>query len=205
MSIDEILEPDGLEEALARLKRSVRDQPEDADLRLRLFELFSVVGEWDRAAAQLGAAARIDRAHQAAASWFRIALAAEPLRRDTLAGRRTPLGVLYANLPCVYSPDSRAGAMASASQHNVDSWPERRARVLFAQARARCCRRAHDTRHSVPMPCACVAHAHAPTSTAVHVWQQHWPSACGNSQPRGSGRRAGVSKMRPRRQETVCV
>jgi type VI secretion system protein ImpE len=94
MSVDEIPElPEAneLEEVLARLKQAVREKPEDAGLRLRLFELFSVEGEWERAGSQLETAARIDRAHQPAASWFRMALASEPLRRDIFTGRRTPL------------------------------------------------------------------------------------------------------------------
>lgn len=80
-----------LEESLEQLKDAIRDNPEKADLRFRLFELFSVIGEWEKAKVQVDTAARMNRTFQSAATWFGPALASEALRDDIFRGQRTPL------------------------------------------------------------------------------------------------------------------
>ena len=46
--------------ALEQLKQEVRKAPRDPRLRVFLFQLFCVFGEWDRAVTQLTVAAQLD-------------------------------------------------------------------------------------------------------------------------------------------------
>ena len=47
-------------EALALLQQQVREHPEDAKLRIFLFQLLSVLGEWQRALTQLQVCGELD-------------------------------------------------------------------------------------------------------------------------------------------------
>jgi type VI secretion system protein ImpE len=76
--------------ALAALKQEVRKAPRDVRLRTFLFQLFCVVGEWDRALTQLAAAAELDAATEPMAQTYRAAIRCEMLRARVFAGTRTP-------------------------------------------------------------------------------------------------------------------
>src|SRR6266436_1720722 len=56
VSAQEALRAGRLDEALTQLKQDVRRQPADARLRIFLFQLLCVSGEWDRALTQLSVA-----------------------------------------------------------------------------------------------------------------------------------------------------
>src|ERR1051326_5200168 len=60
MSAEELLKQSRPREALADLQAMIRATPEDAKLRVFLFQLLCVLGDWDRAMAQLQIAAQMD-------------------------------------------------------------------------------------------------------------------------------------------------
>ena len=80
-----------LAETLAELQNRIRQSPGDAKLRTFLFQLLSVLGQWDRALAQLEVAGEMDAAAIAMVQMYRDAVRAEPLRAEVFAGRRTPI------------------------------------------------------------------------------------------------------------------
>lgn len=77
--------------ALSSLQDQVRKAPDKAALRVFLFQLLSVLGEWDRARTQLNVAADLDAGTLAMAQMYREAILCERLRADVFAGRRSPL------------------------------------------------------------------------------------------------------------------
>jgi type VI secretion system protein ImpE len=77
--------------ALAALQDQVRGDPSNADKRVFLFQLLSVLGQWERAATQLEVAAELDAKTLAMAQMYREALKCEALRVDVFAGRKSPL------------------------------------------------------------------------------------------------------------------
>jgi type VI secretion system protein ImpE len=79
------------EAALRALQAQIRQKPEDARLRVFLFQLLSVLGQWERALAQLNVAAELDARALAMAQMYREAIHCELLRADVFAGKRSPV------------------------------------------------------------------------------------------------------------------
>jgi type VI secretion system protein ImpE len=77
--------------ALATLQEQIRKAPHRADLRVFLFQLLCVRGEWDRALTQLNVAAEIDASTLAMAQMYREAIRCEQLRAEVFAGRTSPV------------------------------------------------------------------------------------------------------------------
>jgi len=77
--------------ALALLQEQVRDAPADPRLRTFLFQLLSVLGQWDRALKQLAVVGELDAATQPMVRTYREAIQCEPLRQQVFAGRKVPL------------------------------------------------------------------------------------------------------------------
>jgi len=80
-----------LETALRLLQEHVRSHPDAAPPRIFLFQLLSVLGQWDRALTQLNVAAELDPIALAMAQMYREALQCETLRADVFAGKRAPM------------------------------------------------------------------------------------------------------------------
>ncbi len=80
-----------LDEAFRELQQEVRRSPADAKLRVFLFQLLSVRGEWDRALTQLNTAAELDASTLIMAQMYREALQCEVFRAEVFAGKRSPL------------------------------------------------------------------------------------------------------------------
>lgn len=91
MTAKELLQQGNVEGAREELFKEVRAKPTDAKLRVFLFQLLAVLGEWERALTQLNVAADLDPSNLLMAQVCRPALAAEPLRSEIFAGKRTPL------------------------------------------------------------------------------------------------------------------
>ncbi|NJD07657.1 MAG: tetratricopeptide repeat protein [Methylococcaceae bacterium] len=79
------------QEALARLQEQVKKDPSNPKLRVFLFQLLAVLGQWERAQTQLKVCAELDPANLLMAQMYREAILCEALRTDVFAGRRTPL------------------------------------------------------------------------------------------------------------------
>jgi len=78
-------------EAIDALQNQVRAEPSEARHRVFLFQLLSVLGQWDRALTQLNVAGEMDAGNLGMVQVYRQALASEALRAEVFAGNRTPL------------------------------------------------------------------------------------------------------------------
>lgn len=77
--------------ALAHLQEIVRKDPSSSSWRVYLFQLLCIVGEWDRARTQLGVLQDMDPKTLPMVTTYGPALAAEAIRAEIFAGRRTPI------------------------------------------------------------------------------------------------------------------
>jgi type VI secretion system protein ImpE len=80
-----------LSAALAHLQEQVRDKPADAKLRIFLFQLLCVRGEWERALNQLKVASGLDPAALAMAQMYGEAVRCEAIRTDVFNGKKAPM------------------------------------------------------------------------------------------------------------------
>ncbi|MHC4070599.1 MAG: type VI secretion system accessory protein TagJ [Planctomycetota bacterium] len=93
MKAEELLRSGQLHEALAALESEVRADPANAKLRVFLFQLLCVLGDWERALTQLNTAAELDAVN---------------LRGQIFAGKRSPL--------IFGKPDDWVGSLVKANQ-----------------------------------------------------------------------------------------
>lgn len=77
--------------ALEVLQEEVRTKPADAEFRVFLFQLYSILGSWDRALTQLNIAGELDSGTLGMVMVYRQALSCEAVRADVFAGKQTPL------------------------------------------------------------------------------------------------------------------
>ena len=91
VNAEELLRSGQLNEALAALESEVRADPANAKLRVFLFQLLSVLGDWERALTQLNTAAELDAVNLLMAQVCRSALHCEALRSRIFAGKHSPL------------------------------------------------------------------------------------------------------------------
>lgn len=78
-------------DALAALQQEVRARPADAKLRVFLFQLLCVLGQWPRAATQLEVCGELDASTLAMVNTYREALKCELVREAVFAGKTTPI------------------------------------------------------------------------------------------------------------------
>ena len=76
--------------ALDLLKADVRRAPRDARLRIYLFQLLCITGEWDRALNQLAVVGELDSSTNDMVQTYGAAIRCEVLRGKVFAGQRTP-------------------------------------------------------------------------------------------------------------------
>jgi len=91
MSVQEAIRAGELDEALSLAKDAVRSAPTELGPRVLLFQLFAVMGDWDRAGTQLEAAVELDAISIPMARTYGPAMACERLRAAVFAGERSPL------------------------------------------------------------------------------------------------------------------
>jgi type VI secretion system protein ImpE len=77
--------------ALRLLQEQVKARPADAKLRVFLFQLLSVLGQWERALNQLNVAATLDPGALAMAQMYREAIRCELLRARVFDGKTAPM------------------------------------------------------------------------------------------------------------------
>ena len=77
--------------ALAALQAQVRSKASDPELRVFLFQLLSMLGQWDRALNQLNVCADLDAAALPMREMYTGAIACEALRKEVFAGRKSPM------------------------------------------------------------------------------------------------------------------
>jgi type VI secretion system protein ImpE len=77
--------------ALQLLTDQVRARPQDAKLRVFLFQLLCVTGQWDRALNQLNVSLELDPGTLPMVQTYREAIACETLRLQVFAGQKVPM------------------------------------------------------------------------------------------------------------------
>ena len=77
--------------ALKLLTEQVRQHPQDPKLRVFLFQLLCVTGQWERALNQLNVAFELDAGTLPMVQTYREAIACETLRLQVFAGRKVPM------------------------------------------------------------------------------------------------------------------
>jgi type VI secretion system protein ImpE len=77
--------------ALVLLQDEVRAKPANAKLRVFLFQLLCVRGQWERALNQLKVAAELDASALAMAQMYGDAVRCEAVRRDVFDGKKSPM------------------------------------------------------------------------------------------------------------------
>ena len=78
-------------EALAQVQQQVRARPQDAKLRVLLFQLLVVTGQWQRAGTQLEVCGELDAEALPMVNTYREALKCELVREAVFDGKTTPL------------------------------------------------------------------------------------------------------------------
>lgn len=87
----ELLKANDPDAALSALQDLVRDDPSDAKLRIFLFQLLCVQGDWKRAVTQLKLCAQLDPLALPMAQTYREAIICEVFRERVFAGEKAPL------------------------------------------------------------------------------------------------------------------
>lgn len=91
MTPEENIRAGNLEEAMLSLKEDIRKSPADWKLRVFLFQLLSVNGEWEKALTQLNLIAEMGPDCMLMAQIFRPVVQCEALRAEVFEGKRSPL------------------------------------------------------------------------------------------------------------------
>jgi type VI secretion system protein ImpE len=90
-SAEQLLRDGDPAEALKLLQEQVKGKPADPKLRIFLFQLLSVLGQWERALNQLNVAATLDPEALAMAQTYREAVRCELLRSQVFEGKKSPM------------------------------------------------------------------------------------------------------------------
>src|SRR6187455_2399748 len=77
--------------ALKLLTEQVRARPQDAKLRVFLFQLLCVLGQWDRALNQLKVASEMEPLALPMAQMYGDAVRCEAVRDEVFHGRKSPM------------------------------------------------------------------------------------------------------------------
>src|ERR1043166_9685109 len=91
MTAKEYLAAGQPDKALLELQNEIRAHPEDPKLRIFLFQLHCVLGNWSTALTQLQVIAGIDPDTAMMAQIFQPVINCEALRREIFEGKLTPL------------------------------------------------------------------------------------------------------------------
>jgi type VI secretion system protein ImpE len=91
MTADEHVRAGRLAEALAVVQSDVKKRPADPKLRILLFQILAVMGQWERALTQLDVIAELDPSALPMRQTYRGVVPCEISRREVFAGRQTPL------------------------------------------------------------------------------------------------------------------
>lgn len=88
---EQALRTGDVQSAVARLQAQIRSQPADASLRVFLFQLLCVQGDWKRALNQLNVSGELDAGTLAMVQTYRECIQCEALREQVFQGRKVPM------------------------------------------------------------------------------------------------------------------
>ena len=91
MTSAQLVQAGRLEEGLKALQADIRNRPQEPKLRLFLFQLNCVLGQFDKALNQLQVVASLNADTMLLAQIFRPVIACELFRREVFTGKRRPL------------------------------------------------------------------------------------------------------------------
>lgn len=91
MTAEESLKQGDISTALLELQEQVRKQPANVELRVFLFQLLAVMGQWDRALTQLNVAGDMDDSTLAMVTMYRQVITCERLREQVFTGNKEPV------------------------------------------------------------------------------------------------------------------
>lgn len=83
--------PPGVQAMLDAAAAQARASPADASARMKLFRLFALTGQWERAQTQLDTASNLDTSLGFTVMVYKQAIACERFRQEVFEGRRTPV------------------------------------------------------------------------------------------------------------------
>ena len=88
---EQALKDGDVSRALKLLTEQVRAKPQDAKLRVFMFQLLCVLGQWERALNQLNVSLELDGSTLPMVQTYREAIACETLRLKVFAGQKVPM------------------------------------------------------------------------------------------------------------------
>lgn len=91
MTAEEALKQGDVTTALQLLQETIKKQPANAELRVFLFQLLVVSGQWERALTQLKVAAELDDSTLAMVSMYRQVIVCEQFREQVFLGNKEPV------------------------------------------------------------------------------------------------------------------
>ena len=91
MTAEEYIRAGDLDAAMGALREAIKKDPAESKLRIFLFQLLSVNGDWEKALTQLNLIADISPDSMLLAQIFRPVVQCEALRAEVFAGKRSPL------------------------------------------------------------------------------------------------------------------
>ena len=91
MSAEELLRAGDFDGAMEALKGAIRKDPADVKLRVFLFQMMAVSGDWDRALTQLKVCGEMDSQSLPMVQTYREAIACEMFRERVFRGEAVPL------------------------------------------------------------------------------------------------------------------
>jgi type VI secretion system protein ImpE len=91
MTAEALLKQGDLKAALQQLQEQVRAKPDNAELRIFLFQLLALLGQWERALTQLNLAGELDSAALAMVAMYRQVIACERFREQVFFGKSEPV------------------------------------------------------------------------------------------------------------------
>ena len=91
MTAEEFIRSGDLEGALRALQEAIKKNPSDPKLRVFLFQLHCVNGNWEKALTQLSLVGEISAETMLLAQIFQPVVQCEALREEVFAGKRSPL------------------------------------------------------------------------------------------------------------------
>jgi type VI secretion system protein ImpE len=89
--ISELVKGGDVDGAMAEAKALVRRRASEAEPRILLFQLFCVVGDWERAAIQLEIARQLDPSTEMMVRTYHSAIVAEAMRQRVIDGEARPM------------------------------------------------------------------------------------------------------------------
>lgn len=91
MLAEQLIRDGNLQGALNDLQDHIRNKPENVKYRIFLFQLLSILGQWDRALNQLDVVSNLDKSTWPMVNTYKAAILCEKARTEIFAGKSRPM------------------------------------------------------------------------------------------------------------------